>query len=193
MEEPESFETTLDGARDGSAPAFATLFRAFNPSLIRYLHVAVSAVADDLASETWLEVARDVKRFRGNESDFRRWFFTIARHRALDHARKQRRGRAEPVPTEALSEIPDRADLTEESMSTSDALKLIATLPKSQAEAVALRVVADLSVADVAKVMGKRPGAIRALTSRGLRALAEQLSSASSESTAPEPPGSTEI
>lgn len=176
MDPIHSFEEILAGARDGSAAAFETLWRALHPPLSRYLRVVAREAAEDLASETWLQVARDIGRFRGNEADFRKWLFTIARHRALDHARKERRGGAEPVPTEVFARRVDPTDLIEERRSTAAALELIRTLPAAQAEAVTLRVVAGLPVKDVARVMGKRPGAVRVLTSRGLRTLAERLS-----------------
>lgn len=178
MEAPESFDEVLAGVREGSADAFARLWRTLQPSLDRYLRVAAFDAAEDLASETWLQVARDVHRFRGDEDDFRRWFFTIARHRVVDHSRKRRRAREEPVPIEGLAGIRDASDPIEEGISTSAALELIRTLPPAQAEAVALRVVAGLGVGDVARVMGKREGAVRVLTSRGLRALAERLEGA---------------
>jgi RNA polymerase sigma-70 factor (ECF subfamily) len=181
----ESFDEVLTAAREGSATAFEALWRDLQPSLERYLRVAASSAAEDLASETWLQVARDIRGFRGDENDFRRWFFTIARHRVLDHARKQKRGRAEAVPPAAFAGIPDRDDPTGEFISTSAALELIATLPAAQAEAITLRVVAGLSGPDVARIMGKRPGAVRVLTSRGLRTLAERLSGAGWEAVAP--------
>lgn len=187
MPETESFESILAAARDGSAIAFEALWRDLHPPLIRYLRVAAPDAAEDLASETWLQVARDIHRFRGNDARFRRWLFTIARHRVLDHTRGRRRRPVEPVHAEALAAIPDLKDPIEESLSTSTALAVIGTLPRAQAEAVALRVVAGLSVADVARMMGKRPGAVRVLASRGLRTLAERLSSARTPHLAREP------
>ena len=59
-----------------------------------------------------------------------------------------------------------------ESMGTAWALRIIATLPPDQAEAVTLRVVAGLDVATTARVLGKRPGSVRVATMRGLRRLA---------------------
>ena len=68
--------------------------------------------------------------------------------------------------------VPDAADSVVESSSTTRALKLIASLPRDQAQAVALRVIAGLDVPAVAEIMGKKPGSIRVLVHRGLRTLA---------------------
>jgi RNA polymerase sigma-70 factor (ECF subfamily) len=74
----------------------------------------------------------------------------------------------------------DPAEAVLEAQSTRAALALIAELPRSQAEVVALRMVAGLDVAQVASIVGKRPGAVRTLTHRGLRRLAERLAAADS-------------
>ncbi|MCA1831165.1 MAG: RNA polymerase sigma factor [Actinomycetota bacterium] len=170
----ESFEEVLRAAADGRPWAFEYLWHNLHPPLKRYLRVAASEAAEDLASETWLQVARDMGRFRGDERAFRRWFFTIARHVVIDQRRKERR---RPGPVQDERDRPDPADPLEETLSTEAALAIIATLPKDQADAVSLRVVAGLSVEDAARVMGKRAGTVRVLTHRGLRALAEKLSS----------------
>ena len=60
-----------------------------------------------------------------------------------------------------------------EQLDTEWALAVIGTLPRDQAEAVLLRVVVGLDVSGTAKVLGKRPGAVRVATLRGLRRLAE--------------------
>jgi RNA polymerase sigma-70 factor (ECF subfamily) len=67
---------------------------------------------------------------------------------------------------------PDAAALVVERAGTAWALGLVATLPAHQAEAVMLRVVAGLDVAQAAQVLGKRPGAVRVATMRGLQRLA---------------------
>ena len=61
-------------------------------------------------------------------------------------------------------------------MSTMSALRLIASLPAAQAEMVMLRVVLGMEVADVAQVVGKRPGTVRVAVHRALRTLEERLS-----------------
>jgi len=62
-----------------------------------------------------------------------------------------------------------------DNLSTEAALALIASLPRGQAEVIVLRVVAGLDVGQVARIVGKRPGAVRVAAHRGLRALAARL------------------
>jgi RNA polymerase sigma-70 factor, ECF subfamily len=135
--------------------------------------------AEDVASETWLQVARDLGGFQGGYDGFRGWVVTVGRHRALDHLRRERRRPpAVLVPAEdlaALAAADDTAAGALEAVATDAAIRLISTLPRDQAEAVLLRVVVGLDVASAGQVLGKRPGAVRTAAYRGLRTLARQL------------------
>ena len=91
-------------AQDGDPEAFRALYRDTQPRLLRYLHTLVGDDAEDIASETWLQVTRDLAGFSGDYDGFRGWVATIARHRALDHLRYHaRRPPARPVPAEDLA------------------------------------------------------------------------------------------
>ncbi|MFD9487918.1 RNA polymerase sigma factor [Streptomyces sp. NPDC059991] len=165
-------------AQEGDERAFAVVYRLVQPGLLAQLRALVAAEAEDVASDAWLEIARDLARFRGDGAGFRGWTATIARHRALDHLRRQkRRPRTVGLDEEAL-EVPggqDAAEAALESLSTRWALQLIATLPREQAAAVLLRVVAGLDGAAAGRVLGKRPGSVRTSAHRGLRRLAQGL------------------
>ena len=169
-------DAALSAALGGDEHAFRILYRAVQPGLVRYLRFLVGAEADDVASETWLQVCRDLPRFSGDIHGFRAWCATVGRHRAMDHLRRIRR-RPETVPDEGyLAEVADDADtatLATDAIATRQALEMIAALPPDQAEAVLLRVVVGLDAASAAKVLGKRPGAVRTAAHRGLRRLAE--------------------
>jgi RNA polymerase sigma-70 factor, ECF subfamily len=172
-----SFPAVLEAAQRGDEQAFAVLWRELQPAVLRYLKVAAPEAAEDLAAETWVSIIRGLARFRGDEPGFRALVFTAARHRALDWRRSSRR-QAEAVPIEDLDDRPapdDPAEAVLEAQSTRAALALIAELPRNQAEVVTLRMVAGLDVAQVARIVGKRPGAVRTLTHRGLRRLAQRL------------------
>jgi RNA polymerase sigma-70 factor, ECF subfamily len=172
----------LRGAQHGDEEAFAALYRAVQPGLLRYLRVQVGSAAEDVASETWLQIARDLPSFRGDSGGFRGWAATIARHRAMDYLRHQRRLPATGGSVDDLADVPagdDTASAALEGLATDAALELIARLPHDQAEAVLLRVVMGLDVKTAAKVAGKRAGAVRTAAYRGLRGLAQLLEQAS--------------
>ena len=169
-----AFRDTLAEAKAGDDAAFTRLFRDVQPALLRYLRL-IAPDAEDVASETWLQVVSGLRRFRGEEQEFRAWLFTIARHRAADSGRSRARRPAVPLElTEAdqLLTSPDAADQALEAVSTRAVLTLIASLPGDQAEIIMLRVVAGLEAREVARIVGKTPGAVRVAAHRGLRKLA---------------------
>ncbi|WP_336112751.1 RNA polymerase sigma factor [Streptomyces sp. PTD9-10] len=165
-------------AQDGDENAFAVAYRIVQPGLLGYLRGLVGEDAEDVASDAWLEISRDLGRFRGDGAGFRGWTATIARHRALDHLRRQRvRPRGTTLEQDVL-DLPGPHSTYEqalESISTERALELVRSLPRDQAEAVLLRVVVGLDGPSVARVLGKRPGAVRTAAYRGLKRLARQL------------------
>jgi RNA polymerase sigma-70 factor (ECF subfamily) len=174
----DDLSSAVQAARNGDERAFRALYRAIQPGLLRYLQVLVGADAEDVASETWLHVVRDLHTFKGDGLGFRRWAVTIGRHRALDHLRHHQRRPAVAMPVEAMVELPDFGDTASsamEAISTEAALAIIATLPRDQAEAVLLRVVVGLDAESAAAVLGKRSGAVRTAAYRGLRRLNDAL------------------
>lgn len=175
-------------AQAGDEEAFRQVYRAVQPLLLRYLRVLVKDAADDVASETWLQITRDLRTFHGDFDGFRGWAATIARHRAMDHLRWIGRRPVELVSPEETKDQPANDDpeaLALDAMSTAWAIQLVRTLPRDQAEAVMLRAVMGLDTASAARVLGKRVGAVRTAAYRGLRRLAEQLGQA--EETVREP------
>ncbi|MFD5076034.1 RNA polymerase sigma factor [Streptomyces sp. NPDC058371] len=170
--------TAVARAQEGDEAAFAVAYRIVQPGLLGYLRGLVGDEAEDVASDAWLEIARDLGRFRGDGAGFRGWTATIARHRALDHLRRLRvRPRATALEQDLL-ELPgthSTQDQALESLSTEYALELVAGLPRDQAEAVLLRVVVGLDGPAAARVLGKRPGAVRTAAHRGLKRLGRQL------------------
>jgi RNA polymerase sigma-70 factor (ECF subfamily) len=174
------FAATLDAARLGDDRALAALWRELQPALLRYLRAGDPGAAEDIASDTWLEVTRRLDRFSGGEREFRAWLFTIARHRLIDGRRRAARHRTAPV-----AWLPDRPGDDDPAsdvlidISTEASLRLVSLLPPEQAAAVRLRVMAGLDTVEVAQIMGKQPGNVRVLSHRGLRNLARRLSCSS--------------
>jgi RNA polymerase sigma-70 factor, ECF subfamily len=168
----------LRSAQAGDDRGFRLLYRDVQPRLLRYLRVLVAGDAEDVASEAWLQISRDLAKFHGDVDAFRGWATTIARHRGIDHLRGQRRRPQTSMPVEDLTDVAadeDTAESALEAISTDTALRLIASLPRDQAEAVLLRVVVGLDAKTAGDILDKRPGAVRTATYRGLNRLAARL------------------
>ena len=169
----------LARAQRGDEDSFREVYRTVHPALLRYLRVLVREDAEDVASEAWLQIARDLAKFKGTADGFRGWCATIARNRAMDHLRRVRsRPVAADTPVEDFVDLPAGDDTAGAAIELADgnaALALIATLPPDQAEAVMLRVIVGLDAEAAAEVLGKRAGAVRTAAHRGLKTLAKQL------------------
>lgn len=167
----------VHAAQEGDECAFRTVYRAVHPRLLGYVRTLVGEPdAEDVASEAWLQIARDLERFSGDADRFRGWAARIARNRALDHIRMRGRRPAVGGDETELTDKPADADTASEaleSLGTGRTMRLISRLPQDQAEAVVLRVVVGLDAKSAAAVLGKRPGAVRTAAHRGLRKLAE--------------------
>lgn len=166
-------------AQDGNEDAFRTVYRAVHPRLLAYIRTLVGEPdAEDVASEAWLQITRDLERFSGDADRFRGWTARIARNRALDHIRMRGRrpaGGSDETELAGRAADSDTADEAMEALSTGTTMALIAQLPQDQAEAVVLRVVVGLDAKSAARTLGKRPGAVRTAAHRGLKRLAELL------------------
>lgn len=172
--------SAIRSAADGDENAFVHVWSEYQPRLARFVTALVSTDdVPDLTSAVWVDVVRRLDTFVGGEPEFRAWLFTLARHRAIDLYRHRSRH-----PEDLQAEIDDRllletSDDPEVELdtheSTDDVIELIGTLPPSEAEVVLLRVVADLDIAAVAGIVGKRSSTVRVLSHRGLERLRKNL------------------
>lgn len=160
----------IDRARNGDRAAFAELYDAHVDSVYRYLlyRVREPSDAEDLASEVFTRAFANIHRYRWQGKSFLAWLYTIARNAVTDRRRRDRPtvdiedayGLAEGGPT-----AHERAVHGEEVDALRGAVKHLTT---EQQEVLVLRFVENLSSRQVAKILGKNEGAIRALQFRAL-------------------------
>jgi RNA polymerase sigma-70 factor (ECF subfamily) len=181
----DGFPTLVAAAREGDSRALTEVFRTYQPRLLRYLRAQERDMAEDLAADVWLAVSRGLGRFEGDEAGFRSWLFTIARHRLIEHRRRTARRRTDPVPDGEFDRAVERgwggdpAWLVIEQLGAQETVEaIVAGLPPEQAEAILLRVVGGLGVAEVARIMGRSPGNVRVLSHRALKRLAARTGAA---------------
>ena len=167
-------EGALADAALGDQAGIASLYRALNPVLLRYLRHHVGPVAEDVASEVWLAVAPRLAGFSGTVDQLRALVFTVARRRTVDHYR--RRGRQ--APTVSFDDEFDCAGATDTEgecvarMTSQRAVEtLLRGLTEDQAEIMLLRVLGELDVEQVAEIVGMSAGAVRVAQHRALRRL----------------------
>jgi RNA polymerase sigma factor (sigma-70 family) len=170
---PERFTPLLEAAREGNEAAWQEIYDDLAPSVLGYLRANNAPDADDVLGEVFLQVARDIPRFEGDQAGFRSWVFTIAHHRLIDARRHSARRPVElsAEPPEPEGGAQDAADEALAKIGLEEVWRVLATLSEDQL----LRVIGDLSIEDVARAVGKRPGAVKALQRRGLAAVKREL------------------
>jgi RNA polymerase sigma-70 factor (ECF subfamily) len=171
------FDSILVASQAGADWALGALYLEFQPRLLRYFLAQAPAEAEDLAADVWINAANSLRRFEGDESALGRWLFTIAHRRLVDFRRRSARRRDVQLSLETLSgNTSSTAWLTEPA---GEALALLATLPSAYAEIVFLRVVGGYESAEVAEIVGRKPGTVRVMQKRALERLAEHLTESS--------------
>jgi RNA polymerase sigma-70 factor (ECF subfamily) len=145
----------MTAATTGVEWAIGLLYREFHPAVLRYLRARGARAPEAAAEQVWMEVARGLQHFTGDEVAFRRWLFDVARG-----------------PLEDADRIEDPIELEERTREPmSDALSKVAALPPDHADVLLLRALGHLDVDDVASITGQDTGAVRLLEMDALRLL----------------------
>lgn len=174
---PPAFGHLIAEAKAGCSLCFEHLYRQLAGQVVSYLRWHRASDPDGLTNDVFAQVHRRLGRFQGDEAGFRSWLFTIAHHRMIDDRRRSSR---QPV-TRAdvgVDESLGWGDVEEDAfadMAGDQVRDLLAVLSPDQRDVVLLRVVADLSVEQVAQMLHKREGAIKALQHRALASLRRHL------------------
>jgi RNA polymerase sigma factor (sigma-70 family) len=172
----QDFETRLRAAQDGAEWAWAEIYRDLAGAVAGYLANRGAAEPEDLTSETFLQIARNISTFDGDESSFRSWVFVIA-HRRLIDSRRARQRRPETLALSDPSGGPG-GDVEEEALNRLTTVELQSAFEKlseSQCDVLALRIIGQLTLEETASVLGKRVGAVKSAQRRGLVALSQHL------------------
>ena len=176
----DSFDEVLEAARTGDDLAFGVLYEALNRRLHAFARVRGASDPEGLVNDVFLQVFTGLPTFKGTEGQFKAWVFKIARNKLIDEARKRQRRPIEAADerTDTLAvAAPDGVE-TEvvDRLGTESLLAHLHRLTDAQRDVLLLRLVSDLTIDTIAEVLGKRPGAVKALQRRALRTIAQNMS-----------------
>ena len=168
-----AFDDLCRAALEHQPWACRRLYDDYAGRVLGYLRAQGAPEPEDLTSEVFLRVFDRLPQFTGDEPNFRSWLFTIAHRILIDDARRRQR---RPQTTTLDVEVESRAlgDVEHEALANFGAEwadELLSSLPPDQRAVVALRVTADLSLEQVAEIVGKRIGAVKSLQHRALESL----------------------
>jgi RNA polymerase sigma factor (sigma-70 family) len=172
----DSFPQILDAALAGGEWAWAQIYRDLAPTVLGYLRSQGAREPEDLLGDVFVQVVRGIHSFDGDEAGFRSWVFVVAHHRVIDERRRLRH-RPEPAPTETLDRpsTQDVADDALERVATERVRRIVDRLVPDQRDVLLLRLVGGMTIEEIAKAVGKRAGAVKALQRRGLAAVKREL------------------
>ena len=177
-----SFEAVIYSARAHDKDAFRVLYENLENRIRRFAQSRGAGDPEGIVNEVFLKVFRSIDRFDGTESEFEAWVMKIAKHCLIDESRRnQRRIDEVSLKQERQAQVADNEACTtnveaevEERISTELLIKYLDVLTKAQRDVVMLRIMFDLTVDQVAKALGKRPAAIKALQRRAFRTIQKQ-------------------
>lgn len=181
-----AFPGVLAAAQADAGWAYHRLFKSLAGSVAAYLRSQGAEDPDDLTNEAFMRAFTRLGGFEGSESGFRSWVFTIARNALLDERR--RRARRPAVDLHAPVEDQPVAGAERQALDrlgTEQVRALLDQLAPDQRDVLLLRLVADLSVDQVAAVLGKQPGAVKQLERRAVATLRRRLGADDPEGSSP--------
>jgi len=163
-------------AKRGDDSAWRDLYAGIAPAVRAYFRARRTPDPDDLVGAVFLDVARSISSFEGDEQKFHAWVFTIAHRRWVDAVRAATRR-----PTSALSDSPEPVavhDVESEAIASVGSEALLAVvdrLPPTQRSVVLLRVLGGLTHAEIATALDKTQVAVKVSYHRGIKALRADL------------------
>jgi RNA polymerase sigma-70 factor (ECF subfamily) len=172
----------LVAARLREPAAVTRIYTAYAPALFRFFMASVGDrhLAEDLTGNTFVSAIEGLPKFRGPVGALGGWLFQIARHDLYDHRRRQARSRIEPL-DDNLNEAAQMAgavDPEELALDRVDADRVVTAmreLSEDQRQVLLLRMAGGFTAPEVAEILGKTTGAVKALQHRGLTSLAKVL------------------
>jgi RNA polymerase sigma-70 factor, ECF subfamily len=172
-------DAVLEVAAAGEPWALRRLYDELAPAVVGYLRVRGALEPEDLTSEVFLAVFTRLATVTGGAAGLRTLLFSVAHARLVDDLRRRARREA-PVPYDAQRDprtMASAEDQALEAQSVAAVREVIGQLPEDQRDVLLMRLVADLTVDQVAEAMGRTSGAVKQLQRRGLLTLKAHFSS----------------
>jgi RNA polymerase sigma-70 factor, ECF subfamily len=162
----------VEQAKTGDPTAWETLFWRAYPRLFAYATRRLGPEdAKDAVSETFARAVRRIHTFCWSGGGFDAWLYGIVRHIVIDAQRVAYRRPSSDELGDWASDSPGPLDHLLGTEEAAAVRRAFLRLNPADQELIELRVVGRLSAEDTARVVGKRPGAVRMAQSRALERL----------------------
>lgn len=171
-------ESLVRRAREGDRQAFAKLYETHFERIYRYLafRIGDKAEVEDMTQRVFLNALESISSFRWKGVPFASWLFRIAHNQVVDYLRKKKGRPAVPLNESLMSSDLDPGLVAEHKLDIEQLLLVTQRLTETQREVISLRFAGELPIAEVAQIMGKSEGAIKALQHSAIVALRKAFS-----------------
>jgi RNA polymerase sigma-70 factor (ECF subfamily) len=161
-------------AQQGEKSAIGELYRLHVDVIYRYIWARVrdDSLTEDLTAQVFLKALEGLPTYKPTGKPFLAWLYRIAYARIVDHWRRQERRREVPLDDMVPARNPPPGALLEAEADWSLAVDLLAQLTDDQQDVLILRFIGELSLSEVAEILGKTVGATKAVQHRALASLA---------------------
>lgn len=166
----------VDAARKLDDAAWATIYERHSREVYAYIYFRLGDqhVAEDLAADVFVRAIAGIKNYAWRGTPLLAWLYRIAHNVTVDY-RKSSARRAQHTTDFEAEAVEDGRDALGARDERSDMMRAIRRLTDDQQQVIILRFYGGLSNAEVARVVGKPEGAVKALQARGLRSLRRAL------------------
>jgi RNA polymerase sigma-70 factor (ECF subfamily) len=170
-------ENLVRRAKERDGRAFAQLYEEYFDKIFRYvaLKIGDQMEAEDITQQVFLNAIRAISSFKLKGIPFSAWLFRIAHNQVVDHLRKKTRRSVSSIDKVSLCADDDPTQTLGRKMDVERLNSATRKLTLAQQEVISLRFAGEMSIAEVAKVMGKSEGAIKALQHSAIVALRKVL------------------
>jgi RNA polymerase sigma-70 factor (ECF subfamily) len=168
-------------AQAGDRAAFEELYVLHFDRIYGYLQLSVGNRhdAEDLTNQTFIRMLESIDRFVWRKAPFSAWLFRIAHNLAMDHFRSGRRWQSEgEIPEDAFVREPSAEDAALHELGHERMLGMLDGLSAEQRQVLTLKFGFDFSNREVASILGKTEGAVKALQNRAFGSLQRRYSTA---------------
>ena len=158
-------ESLVRQAQQRDEQAFAQLYEEYFDKIYRYvtLRIGDRMEAEDITQQVFLNAIKAISSFKWRGIPFSAWLFRIAHNQVVDYLRRKAKRVATPLDESVVASDYDPQLIAEQRLDFERLLTATRKLTPAQQEVISLRFTGELSVAQVAKIMGKSEGAVKAL------------------------------
>ena len=171
-------EQLVQRAKQHDEEAFAQLYEEYFDKIYRYvaLRIGDRMEAEDITQQVFLNAIKAISSFKWKGIPFSAWLFRIAHNQVVDYLRKKTKRATAPLEKSLVTGGDDPQLIFERRSDIEQLISATRKLTPAQREVISLRFAGEMSVAQVAKVMGKSEGAVKALQHSAIVALRKVLS-----------------